>query len=264
MGQVAPPPLRFDAARDGGMKAVTPQADSRHVSRVTRRLAAFTLIELLTVMTIIGVLAAFLFPVVGGIKRQQYIRNAQAEMEQLETAIDRYKAAYGFYPPDNQHNPANPLVNQLYFELLGTTNTGGSSPVFQSLDDPTIHPTQSDLATIFGVSGIMNCSKTGSAEDVRAAQNFLPGLKPNQVSASITNGEPDGFKMLVSSVGGPDLTYNPLNMSGMAGVNPWRYNSSNPTNNPGAYDLWVQLSIGGKTNLICNWNNKVQFNSPLP
>ena len=48
------------------------------------------------------------------------------------------------------------------------------------------------------------------------------------------------------------------------GINPWRYNSSNPTNNPGAYDLWVQLSISGKTNLICNWNKQVQYNSPLP
>ena len=56
----------------------------------------------------------------------------------------------------------------------------------------------------------------------------------------------------------------PINRSGVSGINPWRYNSSNPTNNPGAYDLWVQLSISGKTNLICNWNKQVQYNSPLP
>ena len=47
-------------------------------------------------------------------------------------------------------------------------------------------------------------------------------------------------------------------------MNPWRYNSSSPTNNPGSYDLWVQLSIGGKTNLICNWSKQVQINNPLP
>jgi hypothetical protein len=199
--------------------------------------------------------------VLGGIKRQQYIRNAQAEMAQLETAIERYKAAYGFYPPDN---PNGSMTNQLYFELLGTTNIGGNSPVFQSLDDPTIQIHQSYLSTLFGVSGFMNCSKTGSAEDARAAQNFLPGLKPGQISPSITNNEPDPFKMLVTSVGGPDMAYNPLGMTGTAGLNPWRYNSSNPTNNPGAYDLWIQLSISGRTNLICNWNTKVQLNSPLP
>ena len=224
---------------------------------------AFTIIELLAVITIIGVLSAFLFTALKGIKRQQYIRNAQAEMEQLETAIERYKAAYGFYPPDN---PTNALFNPLYFELLGTTNIAGNSPTpqYQSLDDPTIQLTPSDVTAVFGLSGFMNCSKPGSAEDARAAQNFLPGLKPGQISPSFTNQEPDGFKLLVTSVGGPDMTYNPLGMNGAAGINPWRYNSSNPTNNPGAYELWVQLSIGGRTNLVCNWNRQVQLNSPLP
>ena len=220
---------------------------------------------------IIAVLAALLFPVLAGIKRQQYIKNATAEMEQLETAIERYKAAYGFYPPDNQLNPGNPqtpnpLINQLYFELLGTTNTANpaSSPIYQSLDDPTIQLPQSAVNNVFGVGGFMNCSKPGSAEDAHMAQNFLPGLKPGQISYAYTNStDIHSFKMLVISVGGPDLTYHPLGVSAM-GINPWRYNSSNPTNNPGAYDLWVQLSISGRTNLICNWNRQVQMNSPLP
>ena len=69
--------------------------------------------------------------------------------------------------------------------------------------------------------------------------------------------------MIITAVGGPDTTYHPLGASAL-GINPWRYNSSNPTNNPGAYDLWIQLSISGKTNLICNWNKQVQYNSPLP
>ena len=47
--------------------------------------------------------------------------------------------------------------------------------------------------------------------------------------------------------------------------NPWRYNSSSPTNNPGSYDLWLQLVVQpGQTNLVCNWSKQVQINSPLP
>ena len=153
--------LRHAPARQASDE-VANAAHSCHVSRVTHHASrftfhapAFTLIELLTVISIIGVLAALLFPVLKGVKRQQFIRNAQAEMAQLETAIERYKAAYGFYPPDNQLNPANPLIpnplmNQLYFELLGTTNvaTPPGSPSYQSLDDPSLLPLSQALSLI--------------------------------------------------------------------------------------------------------------------
>jgi hypothetical protein len=39
-------------------------------------------------------------------------------------------------------------------------------------------------------------------------------------------------------------------------INPWRYNSVSPVNNPKSYDLWVDILIGGKTNRICNWSDK--------
>jgi len=261
----------MDAAGTGCSRHLSPV--TRHVSRVTCHAMAFTLIELLTVISIIAVLAAFTVPVLKGIKRQQYLRSAQAEMEQIETAIERYKAVYGFYPPDN---PCNPRVNQLYFELLGTTViTNGTLLTYQSLDDPTILITQD--ASVFGtvfllnasqnncVNGFMNCTKPGAGEETRPAQNFLPGLKPDQVTVFTNNfpGNQLPIKLLVVSVGGPDFAYSPLG-TGAQGINPWRYNSSNPTNNPGSYDLWVQLAISGKTNLICNWSKQVQLNNTLP
>jgi hypothetical protein len=43
------------------------------------------------------------------------------------------------------------------------------------------------------------------------------------------------------------------------GLNPWRYVSSGPTNNPGSYDLWVDLYIGGKTYRLSNWSKEAQF-----
>jgi len=46
-------------------------------------------------------------------------------------------------------------------------------------------------------------------------------------------------------------------------VNPWRY-AYPGTSNPDSYDLWMKLSIGGKTYLLCNWSKQVQINSPLP
>jgi prepilin-type N-terminal cleavage/methylation domain-containing protein len=234
-------------------------------TRVTRPsdASAFTLIELLVVIAIMGVLAALLFPVVGAVKKRQYIFNTQAEMAKLETAIDRYKATYGFYPPDNQQSPANPKVNQLYYELTGTINLDVNNPNYQSLDGAPPTLTGVNVTKAFGVGGFMNCSKSAGGEDASAARNFLPDLKPNQVWNYTNAPATEGVNLLVSSVGGPDAIYQPL---GSPDVNPWRYNSSNPTNNPGSYELWIQLSIGStnKLNLICNWTKQVQINSPLP
>ena len=71
-----------------------------------------------------------------------------------------------------------------------------------------------------------------------------------------------GITILVGSVGGPDQTYQPL---GVSDLNPWRYKSSGTlANNPGSYELYIQLVIGGKTNLVCNWSKQVQINSPPP
>jgi prepilin-type N-terminal cleavage/methylation domain-containing protein len=221
---------------------------------------AFTLIELLAVITIIGVLAAFLVPTIGAVKRHELISKTQAEMAQVETAIERYKSAYGFYPPDSTETLNNVPITQLYYELLGTTNNDGT---YQTLDGNA--PISAGLVTTaFGanVGGFINCSKTNADESTEQARNFLPDLRPNQISSNITNNNVQ-VTLLLGSVGGPDTSYDPLNLH-VQGINPWRYNSHSPTNNPGSYDLWIQLSIAGKKYLICNWSRQPQINNPLP
>ena len=37
-------------------------------------------------------------------------------------------------------------------------------------------------------------------------------------------------------------------------MNPWNYVLTNPTNNPGSFDLWMDVSWSGKTNRVCNWS----------
>lgn len=214
---------------------------------------AFTLVELLVVISIIAILAAFTVPVLHALKIHQYESHTQAEMAQLETAIEGYKVARGFYPPDN---PGNPLFNQLYYELVGTTNTSSSPQTFQTLDGSSTI-TSSQLTTAFGgVSAFINCSKPGAGEGVAAAKNFIHELKQSQTG---TYGNVQ-VTLLVGSVGGPDANYTPL-----AGsiLNPWRYIAQG-MNNPGGYDLWIHLQIGGGKYLICNWSKEVQVNNPLP
>jgi prepilin-type N-terminal cleavage/methylation domain-containing protein len=240
---------------DDKTSSATSGTHSFHSSRKARHAPAFTLIELLVVITVMAVLAGLTLPVLSVVKRHQYINHTQGEMAQLEAAIDSYHAAYGFYPPGNQLNAANGVINQLYYELAGVTNNAsGVNPSFQTLDGrATI--ASSDVQATFGVAGIMNCTKPGAGEDSPKAKSFLFELRPSQLG---TNGISLGnILFLDASVGGPDVTYSPPPVSGL---NPWRYVSPG-INNPNSYDLWVQLSIAGKKYLVCNWNKQVQVNN---
>jgi len=224
------------------------------------RTSAFTLVELLVVISIIAILAAFTVPVLSAVKKHQYISQAQGELGQLEAAIDSYHDAYGVYPPSNAAAGANGQVNQLYYELEGTTNIAGTFCVMNNTNDQLSVTPVNQVQAAFGVGGFVNCSKFNASEDSKPARNFIHELRPNQ-TAVISNTAPSfGFTILTGAVGGPDLTYKPL---GASGTNPWRYVSPG-INNPNSYDLWIQLKIKGNTYLICNWSKQVQVNNPLP
>jgi|GEM_PF-190629 len=230
--------------------------------------SAFTLIELLVVISIIGVLAGLTLPALGTIKGAQYKKVARAELKRIETALENYKAKYGAYPPSNQNAIAPiptykaPLARsmfpQLYYELTGVTHNVAAK-TFTTLDGvATI--SEADYFTAYGVGGIMNYSDAGGgSEDATKAKNFLPGLSHNQFG-SVSNNAVANTALLMTSVHGPDATYQPL---GVPDENPFRYVYPG-VNNPNSYDLWVQLVINGKTNLICNWSRQVQINNPLP
>lgn len=211
--------------------------------RASRRAArgAFTLIELLVVIAIIAILAALIFPAAGAIKRRATITKVQAELKQVTTFIDLYKEKLSFYPPDN---PNNPMTNQLYFELAGTTNTYLNPPGasgFRTLDGSAEILTTS-IPSTFGGSGFVNISR-GGGDDSTPAKDFLKGIKPRQYAEIAPK-----VRVLTCSVLWPGDV-----------INPWRYMSSAPTNNPGSYDLWVDVLIAGKTNRISNWSQQPQL-----
>ncbi len=256
--------VKFSAAGGATSQADLQIANKLPLAGSLGAAKAFTLIELLIVISIIGVLSAFGIAAMIGVVKNKYISTANAEMALIQAGLERYKAAYGVYPPSNPNfslprtDPNFSIVNPLLFELSGVTFNNG---VYTTMDGANSVSTNKILAS-FGVAGFINCSK-GSAEDGVAAKVFLPGLKANQIGM-VTNPAGSGnpaVAILKTSVGGPDLKYQPL---GAVDLNPWRYNSINPTNNPGSYDLYVQLVINGKTNLVCNWSKQVQINRPLP
>ncbi len=60
----------------------------------TRR-SAFTLIELLTVISIIGLLAGLVIGLAPGVQKSMRVKRVQAELNQLVTALEDYKAKFG-------------------------------------------------------------------------------------------------------------------------------------------------------------------------
>jgi prepilin-type N-terminal cleavage/methylation domain-containing protein len=92
-------------------------------------MAAFTLIELLAVITIIGILAGLTLGAAGAVRRHGATSTAKAEVAALQAACDRYYADYNLYPSNTSAAPSavNPTnytaAGQVLFtNLLGSAN----------------------------------------------------------------------------------------------------------------------------------------------
>ena len=108
--------------------------------------AAFTLIELLMGIAILGVLAAITFGVFQGVKDSQNRARAKAELSVLSQALERFKSKYGDYPwtavgsdpsnfdPNNQMMVAKENSARLLNALMGwgRFDLTGGAPEFDT------------------------------------------------------------------------------------------------------------------------------------
>lgn len=70
----------------------------RALSRTRDRSSAFTLVELLTVLAVLGILAAILVPVVGRAQESARRTRVKTQFAQWAVAIEAFRAEYGYYP----------------------------------------------------------------------------------------------------------------------------------------------------------------------
>jgi prepilin-type N-terminal cleavage/methylation domain-containing protein len=70
----------------------------QRVSPPTSFIAAFTLVELLTVIAIIAILMGLLFPAIGVVKQNGYKTQARNDVMQVLTSVKAYNTEYGKYP----------------------------------------------------------------------------------------------------------------------------------------------------------------------
>ena len=232
------------------MKTATSTRDMR-TARPNQN--GFTLIELLVVIAIIAVLAGLvigLAAVAGKDKKQKRVR---VELAKLVTLIETYKSKVGVYPPDN---PSDSDRNSLLYELAGAIRdrTDPADPKYITPFDDIL---TSEIWTVYGgidvfpapdKAGLINAVDSQTDPDAPKVHRILTSLKPDQ-HATVA-----GQRSLVVPVDGPN-----------GRPNPWRYRRGDPDNpndtkfqdmrNPGSFDLWVDIVVGGQTNRIGNWKN---------
>ena len=234
--------------------------------------SGFTLIELLTVIVIMAIVAGMVVGLAGVAGKKKRIARTQAELNQLVTAIDSYFAEYNSYPPQVGGNYA---VNSLYHELTGTKfaqdNITPANSTFTTSDGRLTLNVEA-VQEFFGLGGFAHVSDDvdPSTSRIIEPKNFIPSITPGQ-TALIKINDPS-FTAYTAQIlivpaeapPGKGIIDKPTPMvrnyaqdidgNGKI-VNPWRYNASNPSNNPNSYDLWAEIQVGDDTIIIGNWDN---------
>ena len=205
---------------------------------------AMTLLELLVVFAIMVIVAGLVVGLAGVASEKGKISRAQAERDKLVMLIETYRAKVGMYPPENRQTPFRPEANSLFYELAGAVRYPGTPTIYSNVFGTV---TDLELNAAFGVDGMINAITP--TEDVMDVKRVLKQVKPDQLAQVFGNTR--SFVVPIDGLSGKP--------------NPWKYkvgtNSvyTTPTykgmHNPETFDLWVEIVVRNKTNVIGNWKD---------
>jgi prepilin-type N-terminal cleavage/methylation domain-containing protein len=206
------------------------------------RALAFTLIEMLTVITIMGIVAALVVTMGGAAKQKTKIAQVSADETKLVGTINNYKNILNYFPPDNGWL-VSPLAGQTYdglaatnpllYELTGASNYNqGAKPGFYVFNSTSANT----ILTASAYSGVFNRGGIANGDASEPHDFFQPDPAPKEY-AVYANTTPLPIYGLVV----------PVELTNAAIPNFWHYDSSSPyRHNMNSFDLWAEFSIGGK------------------
>lgn len=152
---------------------------------------AFTIIELLVVIGIIGLLSGLLIPVVTNSMTKATVADARVKLTQIAQAVEAFKGEYGYYPTGLTGDADGIVVltvaatgasnangNNLYDCLSGADNAGGPLLVWGNRKDITFYTFDgASITTPITGNGslIIAIDKEGDGElDLGAGLNYDP------------------------------------------------------------------------------------------
>ncbi len=242
-------PERSDPLNLSEMKIVTPSPQPPSVSG---RGTAFTLVELLMVISVIGILASFTVGLARVASTRMKESRVRAELTQLVTAIDNYHATLGFYPPDNRdpnQKTVNSVTNVLYYELVGTTLTNRDKSFVTKNGAEQIDV--NTVSAYFRTRGFAN-----SGRDPKEVKSFL---SPREKQIGQISDVPDVDVLVVPVEWALNKGFDPPLKALPAKflkLNPWRYDASSTNrHNMKGFDLWAEYVVGKELKVIGNWKD---------
>ena len=97
--------------------------------------SAFTLIELLTVIAIIGILAAIIIPTVTSVKKSANKAKTKVQFSQWAAACEVFKQEYGFYPSLAANTGSGAIDPTSFFANLTARDYNGAALTGTNLKD---------------------------------------------------------------------------------------------------------------------------------
>ena len=218
-----------------------------------RLIRAFTLIEMLTVIAIIVVLAGILLPALKSAMERARFTEAKSDIANLQAALASYALDFGMYPPDRGTWQDGGNYNGYFLSSESIASAGTLDVPAEAL----VFFLGTQFAKQSGRNGDMDVNTPGSPS---ANALSWTGADKGEVFASITpdaymefkrdklkDYDGDGFDAFVDPWGYPYIYNGPGNYGG--GTN------GNPVHNRSSFDLF-SVGPNGRTNQAADTYNR--------
>ena len=166
----------------------------------------------------------------------------RVQLGTLVKAIEAYKVKFGDYPPDHvlsrQPLVVDPVTNTLIYELAGVIHDSTNN----LLQLAGLEAAEFDYVTNFLQSGEMKNSGKSAGE-------ITSFIDTKRLPFKQLHDDPDVF-VLSFDPSFPTFSWDVL---ASVEVGSWRYVKSGATNNPGKFDLWIELRTKKSELTVGNW-----------